>query len=36
MNLALELFLIAAAVIFGIVILAEVVWKLKKMIGRRG
>lgn len=36
MNLALELFLIAAAVIFSIVILAEVAWKLKKMIGRRG
>lgn len=34
MNLALELFLSAAAMIFAIVIVAEVLWKLQRILGK--
>ena len=35
MNLALELFLSAAAMVFTIVIIAELIWKAQKLLGRR-
>ena len=35
MNLALELFLTTLAVIFAIVVAAEIVWKLQKIMFRK-
>jgi hypothetical protein len=35
MSLALELFLTAVGVIFAIVVVAEILWKAQKLLGKR-